>query len=99
MPKLLGEVKTEDLFLDRNWETLEALKELEGKRVEIADLKLENSGKVPAWRKICKTLLRNDYWCKGLGFSPTKTSAYKKYLEFHKKKRALQGGDSFLDKM
>ena len=64
-----------------------------------ADLKLENSGKVPAWRKICKTLLRNDYWCKGLGFSPTKTSAYKKYLELHKKKRMLQGGDSFLDKM
>jgi len=35
MPKLLGEVKAEDLFLDRNWETLESLKDLEGKRVEV----------------------------------------------------------------
>jgi len=25
----------------------------------------------PSWRRICKALLRNDYWCKGLSFSPT----------------------------
>lgn len=36
MPKLLGEVKGESLHLDRNWETLDALKELEGKRVEVS---------------------------------------------------------------
>ena len=53
-----------------------------------AELRLESYGKVPSWRKICKTILRNDYWCKGLGFSPTKTSAYKKYVELMKKRRA-----------
>jgi hypothetical protein len=35
MPKLLGTIN-KHLFLDQNWETLEALKELEGKRVEVS---------------------------------------------------------------
>lgn len=59
-----------------------------------ADLKLENQGKIPTWRKICKTILRNDYWCKGLGFSPTKTSAYQKYMDLMKKRRN-EWGDFF----
>lgn len=45
------------------------------------------SNDLGTWRRICKTLLKNDYWCKTLSFSPTKTSAYKKYLEFSKKRR------------
>lgn len=49
--------------------------------------KLESLGKVPSWRKIVKTFLKNDYWCKGLGFSPTKTSAYQRYVELSKKRR------------
>ena len=41
----------------------------------------------PSWKLICKTLLRNDYWCKGLDFSPTKTAAYQNYLVMAKKRR------------
>jgi len=52
-----------------------------------ADFQMENKKDVPSWRRICRTLLRNDYWCKGLGFSPTKQSAYDKYIELMKKKR------------
>lgn len=52
-----------------------------------ADYRLEAAGKAPSWRKIVKTLLRNDYWCKGLGFSPTKTSAYSHYLALMRKRR------------
>lgn len=37
-----------------------------------ADPKLEAAKKVPSWRRICKVLLKNDYWCKGLSFSQTK---------------------------
>jgi predicted phosphoadenosine phosphosulfate sulfurtransferase len=37
-----------------------------------ADPKLEAAKKAPSWRRICKVLLRNDYWCKGLSFSQTK---------------------------
>ena len=50
-------------------------------------IRLESAGKVPSWRRICRTFLRNDYWCKGLGFSPTKSSAYARYQELMKKRR------------
>lgn len=53
-----------------------------------AELRLESYGKVPTWRKVCKTILRNDYWCKGLGFSPTKSASYTKYVELMKRRRA-----------
>jgi predicted phosphoadenosine phosphosulfate sulfurtransferase len=52
-----------------------------------ADLKIENAGKAPSWRRVCKTLLKNDYWCKLLGFSPTKTSAYARYQDLMNKRR------------
>jgi len=54
---------------------------------DFADYKLESIGKAPSWRKICKTLLSNDYWCKKLGFSPTKSSAYQKYLALMRRRR------------
>ena len=37
-----------------------------------ADPKLEGAKKVPSWRRICKTLLLNDYFCKNLSFGATK---------------------------
>ena len=39
---------------------------------DYADIKEESKKKVPSWRRICKVLLKNDYWCKGLSFSQTK---------------------------
>lgn len=42
-----------------------------------ADLKLEAKKKAPSWRRICKVLLKNDYWCKGLSFSQTKNEMEK----------------------
>jgi len=52
-----------------------------------ADYKLEVSKKVPSWRRVCKTLLRNDYWCKGLSFTQTKSDAYDDYLKRVRAKR------------
>lgn len=52
-----------------------------------ADNKLESEKKVPSWRRVCKSLLRNDYWCKGLSFTQHKTEAYDKYLLLMKKRR------------
>jgi predicted phosphoadenosine phosphosulfate sulfurtransferase len=52
-----------------------------------ADYRLEQERKVPSWRRICKSLLRNDYWCKGLAFTQTKSDAYKKYLQLIEKKK------------
>lgn len=39
---------------------------------DYADPKTEAKRQVPSWRRICKVLLKNDYWCKGLSFSQTK---------------------------
>jgi len=50
---------------------------------------LEQLGKVPAWRQIAKTLLRNDYYCQGLGFGVTKSSNYEKYMQRMKQNRKL----------
>lgn len=52
-----------------------------------ADYRLEQIGKVPAWRQIAKALLRNDYWCRSLGFGITKSSNYKKYMDLMKRRR------------
>ena len=54
---------------------------------DYADRKLEAGKKVPSWRRICKTLLRNDYWCKGLSFTQHKSSAYDKYTKLMRKRR------------
>jgi predicted phosphoadenosine phosphosulfate sulfurtransferase len=40
---------------------------------------LEAEKKAPSWRRICKALLRNDYWCKGLSFSQTDSASYQRY--------------------
>lgn len=53
-----------------------------------ADLDLEMKRDVPSWRRICKTLLRNDYWCKGLGYTQHKSAAYQKYLDLMKRRKA-----------
>jgi predicted phosphoadenosine phosphosulfate sulfurtransferase len=41
----------------------------------------------PSWRRVVKTILMNDYWCKSLGFGPTKVSHYEKYVDLIKRKR------------
>lgn len=46
---------------------------------------------MPSWRRVCKVLLKNDYWCKGLCFSPTKTDAYKNYENLMKRRRSEWG--------
>ena len=51
---------------------------------------LENKMWVPSWRRLCKVLLRNDYWCKGLGLTQPKSDADGRYLEIKKKKKALK---------
>jgi predicted phosphoadenosine phosphosulfate sulfurtransferase len=33
---------------------------------------------------MCKVLLRNDHWCKGLGMTQPKSEAYGKYLDMKK---------------
>jgi predicted phosphoadenosine phosphosulfate sulfurtransferase len=48
---------------------------------------LENKQWAPSWRRLCKVLLRNDWWGKGLGMSQPKSEAYGKYLKMKKAKK------------
>ncbi|MEQ2441792.1 phosphoadenosine phosphosulfate reductase [Solibaculum intestinale] len=56
-----------------------------------ADIHEEAAKKVPSWKRICKALLRNDYWCKGLSFTQTKSTAYEKYKKVMKRRRQAWG--------
>lgn len=47
--------------------------------------------KQPSWKRICKALLRNDYWCKGLSFSQTKSTAYEKYIRVMRRRKQEWG--------
>lgn len=58
------------------------------------DPKIEAERKGPSWKRICKSLLRNDYWCKGLSFSQTESHAYKQYKKLLKKRKNLEGYQS-----
>lgn len=42
---------------------------------------LESKHWAPSYRRLCKVLLRNDYWCKGLGLTQPKSEAYGRYLK------------------
>ena len=43
----------------------------------------------PSWRRMCRVILRNDYWCKGLGQTQPKSEAYGKYKAI-KQKRMME---------
>jgi len=49
---------------------------------------LEDKHWAPSYRRLCKVLLRNDWWCKGLGLTQPKSEAYQKYLTLKKAKNA-----------
>lgn len=46
---------------------------------------------IPSWRRICKTIIRNDYWCKALSFSPNKSHTYDRYKKRIEQKRKEWG--------
>lgn len=63
------------------------------KGIEIPQTQQGDTGSkdIPSWRRICKVLLNNDYWCRALSFSPTKAKNYQRYNERIKGKRQEWG--------
>lgn len=51
---------------------------------------LEDKQWAPSYRRLCKVLLRNDWWCKGLGMTQPKSEAYGKYLNIKKNKKEVE---------
>lgn len=58
---------------------------------EEASIEDEASKKAPSWRRVCKALLRHDYWLKGLSFTQTKSEAYERYVRVMKQRRKKWG--------
>lgn len=54
---------------------------------EEAPPELEAKCWAPSWRRMCKVLLRNDWWCKGLGQTQPKSEAYQRYKEIKKARK------------
>jgi predicted phosphoadenosine phosphosulfate sulfurtransferase len=60
---------------------------------EIPDFQADDTGQQDkaSWRRVCKCLLKNDYWCKTIGFSPTKTQASERYTAIMARRREEWG--------
>ena len=92
MPDHMAEHYKNKIFKFIEWHEVRGWVDAENvKRFDIPDEydpKMEAGRKAPSWRRICKMLLRNDYWAKGLSFNQTKDGYfYKKYMERVKKDR------------
>ena len=73
-------------------ELIECINEMRAAIHEFSPFKTEPVDFVrwaPSYRRLCKVLLRNDWWCKGLGLTQPKSEAYGRYLKM-KKERAAQ---------
>jgi len=57
---------------------------------EEAPHELEVKCWAPSWRRMCKVILRNDYWCKGLGQSQPLSDAYQTFKELRTKRRSAK---------
>ncbi len=99
MPGQLSEHYRNKIFVFLEWHRKNGWTDAEGIRrfdcPDEYDVKIEAARKAPSWRRICKMLLRNDYWAKGLSFSQTKDGFfYKRYMERIKKNREKRRKDN-----
>ena len=46
---------------------------------------------MPSWRRLCKVILKHDYWCRYLCFSPTKAHAHERYRVMMARRREKWG--------
>lgn len=44
----------------------------------------------PSWRRLCRVILRNDYYCKGLGQTQPKSEAYQKFKAIKEKRKLAE---------
>jgi predicted phosphoadenosine phosphosulfate sulfurtransferase len=58
---------------------------------DYAPRELEKKAWAPSWRRMCKVLLRNDWWCKGLGLQQPKSAAYERYMAIKRERKANAG--------
>lgn len=54
---------------------------------------LEKKYWAPSWRRVCKVLLRNDWWCKGLGLTQPRSAAYERYMQIKRERKQCLSSD------
>lgn len=54
---------------------------------DVAPHDLEVKCWAPSWKRMARTILRNDYYCKGLGQTQPKSEAYEKYKQIKAKRK------------
>jgi predicted phosphoadenosine phosphosulfate sulfurtransferase len=57
---------------------------------DVAPPQLEAKQWAPSWRRMAKCILRNDYWCKGLGQTQPKSAAWQRFKEMKRAKAGLE---------
>jgi len=57
---------------------------------DAAPKELETKEWAPSWRRMCRCILRNDYYCKGLGQTQPTSEAYQKFKEMKQVKKINQ---------
>ncbi len=88
MPPRTKEHYENKVSVFRMWWDKRGYPEASGGMPDEADTAMEAKRMAPSWRRVCKSLLRNDYWAKGLGFSQHRSEAYGKYLTLMKRRKA-----------
>lgn len=66
------------------WETRDYPKDIP----DFVNPQIEAAKKAPSWRRVCKALLKNDYWCKSLSFSQQKPESIGQYRDLMRRRRA-----------
>ncbi|MEQ3696119.1 MAG: DUF3440 domain-containing protein [Pseudomonadales bacterium] len=91
MPPHLAQHYRKRIFKFLNWWRKNGRKNGFTRIPDFAERKLEAKKKAPSWRRICKVLIKNDYWCKGLSFSQTKrlTTHYLELYESYLRREKL----------
>lgn len=90
MPK-----KTQEHYRERFKKFISGWKDRGYDRIpQEAPIELENKCWAPSWRRLCKVILRNDYWCKGLGQTQPKSEAYEKFKNIKKLKKAKEAQEA-----
>jgi len=93
MPDKIKEHYQTKIHVFLNWYEKRGWVDSEGLRTVSRIIPDENTGSkeskdIPSWKRICKMLLRNDYWAKTLSFAQTKDGFfYKRYMERVKRDR------------
>jgi predicted phosphoadenosine phosphosulfate sulfurtransferase len=89
--------KTRDHYIERFQKFMLGWKRRGYKEIpDESPLELETKSWAPSWRRMCRSILRNDYWCKGLGMSQPKSEAYGKYLAIKKTRKAKEAKEKML---